>query len=300
MTPAKPGFDSIEALADDLAKLAAALKAAAGRLPPQREPAAGQDQPDQLIVVGTGIQIGQLSIEAASAIVRADRVHYSVTEPVVEAVICALSASAMPLMPLYELGKPRSESYEQMVETILGSLREGYRTAAVFYGHPGVFAFPPHEVVRRARAEGFRARMLAAVSAEDCLFADLGIDPAESGCQSLEATDFLLRTRTVDPSQALILWQVGVLGERDYQGASYELKALPLLVRKLQETYPAGHPAIVYEAASTISAAPRIERIMLQTLVAARLTPISTLVVPPLKDAGFDLAYATWLPMPKG
>jgi hypothetical protein len=38
-------------------------------------------------------------------------------------------------------------------------------------------------------------------------------------------------------------------------------------------------------------ALPVIERITLQTLVAVQLTPIST-------EAGFDLAYATWLPQP--
>jgi hypothetical protein len=294
VTDPNSGLASLEALADDLPRLADALRAAAGRLPPPDESGAQ----DQLVVIGTGIQIGQLSIEAASAIVRSDRVHYSVTEPAVEALICALNTSARPLMPLYELGKPRSESYERMVETILRSVRDGQRTAAVFYGHPGVFAFPPHEVVRRARSEGLRARMLAAVSAEDCLFADLGVDPADAGCQSLEATDFLLRLRTIDPSQLLILWQIGVLGAHDYQGASYELDALPMLVRKLLETYPAAHPAIVYEGASTIGAAPRIERITVESLISARLTPISTLVVPPLKEAGFDLAYAAWLPLP--
>jgi Tetrapyrrole (Corrin/Porphyrin) Methylases len=287
-SPPVQGDRSIEALAD-------ALRAAARLVPePQIQPTVQE----HLVVAGTGIHIGQLTIEAAGAICRADRVHYSTTEPVSEALILALNARAEPLMPLYEFGKPRSESYELMVETILRSVRAGHQTAAVFYGHPGVFAFPPHEVIRRARSEGFRARMLAAVSAEDCLFADLGIDPAESGVQSLEATDFLLRMRSIDTSQALILWQIGVLGEWDFQGASYDLKALPMLVRKLRETYPSSHPAIVYEAASMIGAEPRVERTTIAAMVSARLTPISTLVVPPMKEAGFDLAYAAWLPLP--
>src|SRR2546429_6584747 len=45
---------------------------------------------------------------------------------------------------------------------------------------------------RQAREEGFEAEMLPAVSAEDCLFADLGVDPGDEGCQSFEATSFLL------------------------------------------------------------------------------------------------------------
>jgi uncharacterized protein YabN with tetrapyrrole methylase and pyrophosphatase domain len=185
-----------------------------------------------------------------------------------------------------------------MVEVILGSVRAGHRTVAVFYGHPGVFAFPSHEAIRRARHEGYRARMLPAVSAEDCLFADLGVDPADSGCQSLEATDFLLRMRTIDTTQQLILWQVGVLGEWAYRRTSYDLSALPMLVRKLLEHYPAGHGATVYEAASAPGAESRITRTTLGELPGVALTPISTLYVPPLHAPAFDLAYAPWLPMP--
>ena len=84
---------------------------------------------------------------------------------------------------------------------------------AVFYGHPGVFVNPSHRAVAQARAEGFRAAMLPGVSAEDCLFADLGLDPGAHGCQSYEATDFVIRRRSCYPSALLILWQVGALGE---------------------------------------------------------------------------------------
>lgn len=254
---------------------------------------------DQLVVVGTGIRsVGQLTIEAATCIRRAERLHFSVADALGERVIRILNARAEPLMPLYVDGKPRSETYEEMVETILRSVRAGHRTAAVFYGHPGVFAFPSHEAVRRARCEGFKARMLPAVSAEDCLFADLGVDPADSGCQSLEATDFLLRMRSIDTSQQLILWQVGVLGEWSFRRASYELSALPMLVRKLLELYPSEHVATVYEAASAPGAEPRIERTPVGAVGDVPLTPISTLYVPPLRDPGFDLAYAAWLPLP--
>jgi hypothetical protein len=41
----------------------------------------------------------------------------------------------------------------------------------------------------RSSTDGFDAVMLPGISAEDCLFADLGIDPGMIGCQSFEATD---------------------------------------------------------------------------------------------------------------
>ena len=43
-------------------------------------------------------------------------------------------------------------------------IRAGFRVCAVFYGHPGVFVYPSHEAIRRARAEGFAARMLPALT----------------------------------------------------------------------------------------------------------------------------------------
>src|SRR3546814_12671609 len=38
-------------------------------------------------------------------------------------------------------------------------------------------ALVPHKAIAQARAEGLEAHMEAGVSAEDCLYADLGIDP---------------------------------------------------------------------------------------------------------------------------
>jgi len=37
--------------------------------------------------------------------------------------------------------------------------------------------------------------MLPGISAEECLFADRGIDPAQTGACSFEATDFLVHHR---------------------------------------------------------------------------------------------------------
>ena len=58
--------------------------------------------------------------------------------------------------------------------------------------------------------------MLPGISAEDCLFADLGVDPAEAGCQSYEATRFLERRPAIEPRAALILWQIGVVGSANH------------------------------------------------------------------------------------
>lgn len=48
-----------------------------------------------------------------------------------------------------------------------------------------------------AQNEGLSAVMLPGVSAEDCFFANLLVDPSHPDCQILEATDLLLRERPV-------------------------------------------------------------------------------------------------------
>jgi hypothetical protein len=125
--------------------------------------------------------------------------------------------------------------------------------------------------------------MLPAVSALDCLVADLGIDPAATGLVSYEATDFLLRRRPADPTALLVLWQIGVVGEL---GVTMEPRRenLALLAERLLETYPRDHEAIVYEASPyPLVADPIVLRLPLAALPEARVPLLSTLVVPPAR-----------------
>lgn len=82
------------------------------------------------------------------------------------------------LQAYYGEGKSRHLSYRQMVDAMLDEVRAGKRVCGAFYGTPGVFALAPHQAIAQAREEGFDAVMEPGISAEDCLYADLGIDPA--------------------------------------------------------------------------------------------------------------------------
>src|SRR5262249_22122656 len=204
-----------------------------------------------LIVVGTGIRaVGQLTIEAIAWMQKADKVLYVVGDPIAEAIIIQLNPKgAESLSSLYAEGKPRIKTYNEMVDRVLECVRSGMLTCLACYGHPGVFVEPSHASIRRARSEGFSAKMLPGVSAEDCLFADLGVDPGAGGCQSFEATDFLLNGRKIDPTSSVILWQIGVVGDATFKRGMYNLSAFPLLIERLLKYYPSTHVMYLYEAA---------------------------------------------------
>ena len=244
-----------------------------------------------LTVVGTGIRaIAQLTLESLAAMRSAEVLLHVIGEQVQEEALLAINPAACTMTQFYGDGLDRSATYEAMVEQVLASLAQGRRTVAAFYGHPGVFTYPSHESVRRARAAGYPARMLPAVSAEDCLFADLGVDPGD-GCQSYEATDFLYLRQHVDPMAHLFLWQVGTLSNWTYESGGYDMSTFPQLVGKLLQIYPATHPVTVYEASFRPEGRARVVRLPLAWLDASQVTPATTLHIPPVPVASGRPGY---------
>ena len=241
------------------------------------------DRPS-LIVVGTGIRvIGQMTTESIAWIKISEKVLYLVHDPTAGDVLRQLNPSAESLAGFYAEGKPRRQSLVEMVQRVMACVRSGKRTCLVTYGHPGVFCWPGHEAIRQARSEGYTARMLPGVSSEDCLFADLGLDPATNGCQSYEAVDFLENGRQIDSSSLLILWQIGVMGDPSFRPKGYDLSRLPLLLERLCRFYGPNHKAIVYQAALHWGGEPHIKRVLLGQLAKARLSSTMTLCIPPVR-----------------
>ena len=234
-----------------------------------------------LVIVGTGLKAAlHLTPEAREEISSADRVLYLVSDPLSERWIKTLRPTATSLVSCYALGRSRMAAYRRMVEKILAPVRAGRRVCVAFYGHPGVSVLPSHEAIRRARKEGFEAQMLPGISAEDCLFSELGLDPARSGCQSYEATDFLVYHRRFDPSSALILWQAGVVGNLDY-GERPARSGMRLLARRLERVYGSSHEVVLYEASVLPVIPSTIRSVTIEELPAAGVTGGTTLFIAP-------------------
>jgi uncharacterized protein YabN with tetrapyrrole methylase and pyrophosphatase domain len=253
-----------------------------------------------LTVVGTGFGVGgaQVTADAASVIASSEKVLYLVPDVETADWIHAANPTSESLGDFYLGRAGRLETYLDITEHILSFVRRGLRVCAAFYGHPGVFVFPSHEAIIRAGEEGFAARMLPGVSAEDCLFADLGVDPGRRGCRIFDATDFLVRRHPPDVTVPLILWQVGAVGRTDYPHDDNRAN-LAILAEVLLMQYGRGHEVVIYEAAFGPRREPVIEFIWLEQLVEAPIGLISTLYIPPRDEAMVDEQMVARLGMPE-
>ena len=244
----------------------------------------------ELVCVGTGMLLGgHLSPRARTEIERADVVYAAMSDGLVELWLQQINPRFISLQPLYREGRSRRHSYEDMVATMIDAVRAGKRVCGAFYGHPGVFAWVAHEAIRQARALGLAARMEPGISAEDCLYADLGIDPGNCGCQHYEASQWMLYRRRVDRAAYLILWQVAIAGDRSLARFATSSAYRALLVEVLRRDYPADHPIILYRAATSPLDTAQIRHARLAELPELAVDLADTLVLPPAEAMQPDI-----------
>lgn len=237
-----------------------------------------------LVCVGLGMKMGaHISPISRSYIEQADVVFSLVSNGVLELWLQEMNPEIRTLQGFYQEGKNRNLSYNEMVEAMMVEVRAGKQVIGAFYGHPGVFACVPHRAIEKAHAEGFPAHMEAGISAEDCLVADLAIDPGKFGCQQYETSQFMFYKRNIDPSAYLILWQIGIAGDRSLAKFSTGASKLQVLIDLLAKDYPLDHQVILYEAAVLPIDPVRKESLTLAELKNAKLSQHTTLVVPPSK-----------------
>ncbi len=110
--------------------------------------------------------------------------------------------------------------------------------------------------------------------------ADIGIDPGATGMQSMEATQFMMFERKLDPTALLILWQPYIAGDLTRKRFDTTAARLQVLVDKLARDYPLDHAVILYEAATNPMEVARMDTIALRDLPTAVLNGITTLVIP--------------------
>lgn len=251
-----------------------------------------------LTLVGIGIKfLSHLTHEAKIYIEQSPKLLYLVNEPLTQAWIQKTNPKAESLAPLYHQYPEREASYQAITHTILETLEKFQHVCVAFYGHPTLHAQIGLNAIKLAKPLGFHTKILPGISALDCLLADLSINPGQGGCQSYEATDFLIHHKKFDTTTHLILWQADVIGRTDYATSPLGLK---FLSEYLLNHYPSSHPITLYEAAQYPRFEPIIHTLPLNQLSSAKLSSITTLYITPAGKASCDRALLNALSVEEG
>lgn len=224
-----------------------------------------------LVIIGTGIKfISHLTTESQVYIKNSPCLLYLVNDPAMKTWITKHNIKAYNLDKIYFNYQNKKDAYTAITNHILECLEINNHVCVVVYGHPTVCTEPALNAARVAKKQGIYTKVLPAISAEACLYADLLIDPSSCGSQSYEALDFLINQRIPSITSHLILWQPGMLGSR-----------LNDLKNYLSKHYMNNALITLYEAAQYPTFEPRIETISISNLSQKNLTPITTLYIPP-------------------
>ena len=253
------------------------------------------EKPGRLLIAGCGLHPGHITAETVNAIGNAELVMVVAPNPLSIAHIQSLNPRVENLAKAYGEFVDRQNVYTTMAERIISTVRNGVDLCVVFYGHPAVFVDSTHIARRILLAEGYSVQMLPGISAEDCLFADLGVDPGESGCQSYEATQFLLNYHQLHTGAYLLLWQIGLTAAHLLRSLRLNGHGISAIVQLLKQWYPDDHLICVYEAATLPGQSPRTQWMPLSELKNAILQDWSTLVVPPLTPLVLAEERLAWL-----
>ncbi|MBX3708980.1 MAG: uroporphyrinogen III methylase [Gammaproteobacteria bacterium] len=253
-----------------------------------------------LVIVGSGIKfMSHLTIEAKVLIEKANKVLYLVNEPAMREWLQTCHSNTQSLEDAYHQHILRQDTYHAITHAILQTVMLEQEVCVVLEGHPSVFAKPALDAVIQAKQAGYTTAILPGISAEDYLFAELHLDPGSAGCQSYEATDFLIHRRAFDGYSHLILWQVSVIGVLENKPLHDHQKNTQVLVDYLSDCYGIYHEVILFEGSQYPHITSRIEKCYLKHLPDAVISRTTTLYVPPIHSPICDEAMLEKLGMKK-
>lgn len=239
----------------------------------------------KLVLVGTGIKtLSHITPEAKTYIKEASLLLYLVNEPILEEYLQENNKNSHSLAPCYFKHQNRPEAYREVTEHILSKMKDYDFITIVFYGHPTVFASPGLQAIKLAKEIDIETLILPGISAEDCLFADLEIDPGNCGCLSIDASEFLFKKRTLDSHNHVIFWQIAMIGSLNH-AIHPDSNTKKLFLQKLWQYYEPDFEGYLYEAAIYPGMSAKITPIKLRDIAHTELSTLATLYLPPKSKA---------------
>jgi uncharacterized protein YabN with tetrapyrrole methylase and pyrophosphatase domain len=236
-----------------------------------------------LALIGSGIKtIAHLTEEAKGYINNCDKVIYLVNEPLLDIYIQKQAKSSRSLDHTYFKSESRGHAYNKIAQEILAELESVSSLCVVIYGHPCVFA-TPGLLALSSIDKNIKTVVCPAISAQDCLYADLRFDPASGGTMAFDATEYILYDKLIDISSHVIIYQIAMIGNLGLPTEKINIEAIRFIKKQLLGVYEAEKKAVIYESALYPGTNPKIVEFNLKDLDKQELTTISTLYIPPDK-----------------
>ncbi|HHT9922950.1 TPA: SAM-dependent methyltransferase [Legionella pneumophila] len=241
----------------------------------------------KLTIAGTGIKfLAHLTTEVMGAIRSSSCVLYLLNEPAIKHWVSINSKISFSLDDIYYSCIDRMESYEKIVGFINDNLDKYDDLVLLIYGHPIVFSTISAKLINQYSENELQLSVLPGISALDCLFADLGIDPGEVGFQSYDSTIFINNDIEYSAKVPLVLWQIAAVNEsriiKDKVDKSLQKKGLRNLKNRLLKKYPPNHQIIIYVATLYAGISSEIIKFNLNSLDNTLIPRLGTLYIPPI------------------
>ena len=242
-----------------------------------------------LIIVGLGIKsFAHLTKEAEKVIMESDKVLYLSNDKLYPKWIKEVSKKSESLNEIYFSEKKREDSYNALKDKVKMELSKVDNLCLAIYGHPAFFV-QLTEKVSDCIADQYDFRVLPAISALDCLLADLVINPGHGGMQVMDATEMLVNKRYVDISSHIIIFQIAAIGLTGHHRCDNLMQGgLEILCEYLLKYYPKKHEVIFYKASQYPLMQPKIIRCFLSEAATTQVCEITTMYIPPLKEKFAD------------
>jgi uncharacterized protein YabN with tetrapyrrole methylase and pyrophosphatase domain len=234
-------------------------------------------------LVGTGIKtVSHMTAEAQSLISNADKVYFLLNEPVAQDYITELATGEVEsLDKIYFSYQDRADAYKAISSEIIQAVDIYQNTCFVIYGHPCFYAKSGLDAIKKIELKkGVRVIVAPGISSEDCLYADLRIDPAVNGCMKLDATAILFRGKKILPDLDVIIFQIGMLGNKGLPTKEVDRDLMGELKDVLVKYYDNDKKLILYEASLYPNIKPSIKYIVLSDLASHDFSPLTTLYIP--------------------
>lgn len=223
-----------------------------------------------------------VSREAENALRDTASVLYLVSDPMAEKFILECNANARNLYPHYLQKSTRMSGYSEIARDVIAELDIAESVCMAVYGHPRVGVDPVRLVLEglESREPRPKVRVLPGISADACMYVDLGLDPFRDGLQAYEATQLMQRKPKLDPRTPLVVWQAGAFQSFQWPPVP-DRGALDGLSAYLLDVFGPNAQCIVYQASWFDERPTRVDSLRVREIAEQDLSLTTTLMIRP-------------------